>query len=241
MTNVLSFAERNALRPIADAWMGNYNIALDDAGFEAGTPLAQWIEIAWTKGFLDHVSPTDPQVREARARMGRTLWRERHDPVLYWRAQYAFENVRATMNHTRTSGPAARAFMDLYVAMTKIDKTKLQEFFPKLRHHSQWPWQEKVCELLIGKAQTKLREMGVTPHDPTLRRRSAGTFRGMEVTIRSILDDGSLALTPAAPGPRNENIIKLLNLTDEMKGDAQGICPSLIDAAAFTSHKGKDR
>lgn len=241
MTTVLSFDERNALRPIADAWMGEYALALDDAAFEASTTLDQWIETAWTKGFLAHVSPTDPKVRDARARMKRALWRERQDPVLYWRAQYAFEHVRATMNHSRTSGPAARAFMDLYTAMAKLDKAKLQEFFPKLKHHPSWQWHEKVCELLVAKAQAKLREMGAVPHDPTLRRRSTGTFRDMNVAIRTILDDGSLALMAVDPGPRNENVIRLMNLTDELKGDAQGICPSLIDASAFTPYKGKDR
>ncbi len=241
MTTDLSPAERNALRPIADAWMGTYAMALDDAAFAGNTTLDQWVETAWTKGFLDHVSPTDPQVRDARARMGRTLWRERHDPVLYWRMQYALEKFRTSMDHTQTTGPAARACIDLYVAMGKLDKPKLQEFFPKLKHHTGWPWDEYLCKLLIIKAQQTLRDMGVAPHEPTLRRRSTGIFRGLAVEIEFIYDDGSLYLRSTDWGVQNSNVIALMNLAEELRGDARGICPSLIEFSAFTLPKGKDR
>ncbi|MFA5854369.1 MAG: hypothetical protein WC866_04785 [Patescibacteria group bacterium] len=244
MTNqaALSPAERDALRPIADTWMREYIFALGEASFNPNTTLEQWIDVAWEKGLLDHVSPTDPAVREARARMGRTLWRERQDPVLYWRLQYALENFRVSAQHTRTSGPAAQACVELSKELGK-NRTKLEEYFPKLKYHSSWPWYLELSKLLMARAQKTLRGMGVTPHEPTLRRHSTGVFRGIPVEIETVCDDGTLWLQATEWGEGNANVIALLDLMtgDYQLNDGRGICPSLIDATVFTPYKDKDR
>jgi hypothetical protein len=238
----LSPAERNALRPIADKWLLEYRLALSNAQDNPDTTLERWIDIAWEKGLLDHVSPTDPAVREARALMGRTLWRERQDPVLYWRIQYALENFRVSAQHTQTSGPAAQACMELTKELGK-NHSKLQEYFPKLKYHSSWPWYLKLCELLMTRARKTLRDMGATPHDPTLRRHSTGIFRGIPVEINAVCDDGTLWLQPTEWGEYNVNIMTLHELMTgkDQLNDGIGICPSLIDSTSFKPYQGKDR
>lgn len=244
MTNqhALSPAERNALRPIANAWLLEYKLALSNAQDDPGTTLEQWLEIAWGKGLLEHVSPKDPSVREARALMGRTLWPVRTDPVLYWRCLYALEHFRASAQHTQTFGPAAVACHELFDEMSK-DRERLKKYLPKLKYHSSWPWQLEICKLLMKRAQKTLQTMGVTPHDPVLRRHSTGTFRDIPVEVNSLCEDGTLWLQATDFGVCNANIMKLHDLMTgpEQLNEGTGICPSLIDATLFRPYKGKDR
>lgn len=240
MTNkaVLSPAERNHYRPVADGWLLEYRLALSNAQDRPDTTLEQWIDIAWEKGLLDQVSPIDPNVREARARMGRPLWRERQDPVLYWRLQYALESFRASAQHTQTSGPAAQACMELNNEICK-NKDRLRNYLPKLKYRPSWPWYLKLCQLLMKRAQKTLRDMGMTPHDPTLRCRSNGVFRDIPVEIDAICDDGTLWLRATDWG---DNILKLHDLMtgDNQLNEGRGICPSLVDASTFTSYENED-
>jgi hypothetical protein len=239
MTNqtALSPAERDALRPIADQWLSNYELALGAAALNPNTTLEQWIDIAWERGLLDHVSPIDPKVREARILMGRTLWRVRQDPVLYWRLQYALENFRVSAHHTQTSGPAAQACVKLITEICK-NRNRLREYFPKLKYHSSWPWDLELCKLLMKRAQKTLSGMNVTPHKPTLRRHSKGVFRDIPVVIDAICDDGTLWLQATDRG----KVLTLHELMDSNQlNEGRGICPSLIDVSTFTLYKGKDR
>ena len=239
----LSPAERNALRPVADRWMLDYQLALDDAREKPSFTLDQWIDLAWNKGFLDHLAPRnpDPEVAMARALMKRTPWRSPADPVFYWRMLYALEYFRVSMKHTQTMGPAAHGCMPLFIAMSKLREEALCAFFPKKRHHPQWPWENRVCELLMAKAQQELRNLGATPHDPVFRKRSKGAFRGIPCEIQAICDDGTLWLQATDFGPGNRHRIAMSDFMRELTPDGHGICPSLLDATLFTPPRGRDR
>ena len=243
MTNqrALSPAERSALEPIANAWLLEYKLALSNAQDDPCTTLEQWLEIAWEQGFLEHVSPRDPSVREARAVMGRTLWPERSNPVLYWRCLYALENFRASEHFTQTSGPAAQACIELIKEICK-DSERLKRYLPKLNYHSSWPWYLKLCKLLMRRAQKALSDMGVTPHNPVLRQHSTGRFRDIPVEVNAVCKDGTLWLQATDWGEHNINVITLHDLMTGPKqlNDGRGICPSLIDATLFKPYKGKD-
>lgn len=222
-----------------NAWMLDYKFALGELADKPDSTLEQFVDVAWEKGILDHVSPTDPELRDMRKRRGRTLWQPRTDPVLYWRLQYAMEHLRATIGHTGTVGAHIVALVELLKVLGQLPKERRHAFFPKLKHHSGWPWMERVCTLLSEKARQALRDLGVTPHEPTLRRRSTGFFRGIPCQISSICHDGTLYLAPTDLGPQNAHLLKLLELKEELTPDGAGICPSLIVASAFTLPKRK--
>ncbi len=238
----LSPAERDALRPIADQWKLDYQLALDDMRERPEGTLDQWIDTAWEKGFLDQLAPViqNPEVRNARALMGRPAWRDRTDPVLYWRIQYALEYYRFSMHYTMAWGAAAEACGALLIALTKIEP-RLVAFFPKMKHHGhRVAWQQRICELLMERARQALRALNATPHDPTFRKDSTGIFRGIPCVIDSICDDGTLWLKPDEPGPENSNILAVHDFMNGLTPDGKGLCPSLIDPALFIQAKGRD-
>lgn len=235
MTTVLSPTERNALRPIADGWMLDYKLRLDLAIDDKGFTLDQWIDLAWEKGLLDHVSPTDPEIVTARKLLERTVWPERQNPILYWRIQYAIEYFRTHMERTTAQGVAAQACIPLFVAMGKLDKPKLGELFPKMVLQPDWPWYRKICALLIARAKRSLQDLGVKPHMRTLRRGSTGVFRGINVEVDNVCDDGTLWLRALEDGVDNANHYALVDymIGEHKTNEGRGICPSLIDDSTF--------
>ncbi len=235
MTTVLSPTERDALRPIADGWILEYKFQLDLAIDDKSLALEQWLDIAWEKGLLDHVSPTDPEIAKARELLGRTVWPERGNPILFWRIHYALEYFRTHMEPAAPQGVAAQACRPLFAAMAKLDKPKLCEFFPKLADQPHWPWHRKICALLIARAKKTLQNLGVKPHMRTLRRGSTGVFRDINVEIDNVCADGTLWLRALEDGADNANHYALFDymIGEQKTNDGCGICPSLIDDSTF--------
>lgn len=236
----LSTTERDVLERRAHAWLFDYKLALDTAIDDPSFTLDRWIELAWEKGLLAHVSPADQELRDLRASLGKTLWRPRRDPVLYWRVQYAMEYCCRSLRHTGIDSPHATAVIELIVAIGKLGRERQYVLFPKLKHHSSWSWEAALCKLLRARAQKALRDLGVAPHDPTLTQRSVGVFQGIECSIDRILGDGTVWLNPTTAGEKNANLSRLFDLLNgECKTDGQGFCPSLLDDSSFTLAKGK--
>ncbi len=202
MAHALSKTERDRLRPVADGWHGAYLQRLTTARTDPSTTFERWIEIAWEHGLLDHVSPADPNVRSARQLMGRTLWQERGDAILYWRLLYALEHVRTSMNHTFIQGPVAQALVMLLCQMT-VDSGHRSYFQPEDR------WEEQVCELLMKWAREALVDKGVNPPASLLQRGFRGNFRDIPVKIDRICADGTIWLHPAPLGEGNKNALEL--------------------------------
>ncbi len=210
MTTDLSPIERTALRRVADGWLLDYKLQLDLAFDDKGFTLDQWIDLAWEKGLLDHVSPTDPEVVTARKLLKRTVWPERQNPILYWRIQYAIEYFRTHTEGT-AQGVAAQACKPLFVAMGKLGKPKLGELFPKLVPLPDWPWHRRVCGLLIARAKRSLQDLGVKPHMRTLRCGSTGVFLDINVEVNDVFYDGTLWLRALEDGVDNANHTKLFD------------------------------
>ncbi len=223
-----------ALQMLARVWKLSYLTALERLRNDPEAGLEEFIEAAWELGILNHVSPDDQATRQARQRLGRTLWRPRTDPVLYWRILYSLERIRANIEHTMTSGPNVFAVIELMKALGDLPRDQLRGFFPKLQHDPGWPWYARICEQLIDRARQTLRAMGVTPHDPILRRGSEGVFRNIRCRIDAIGDDGTFFLVPTGEDARR-NPFAFLALMDRPGNEKSvGICPSLIDFSLFT-------
>ncbi len=233
MTNMdgLSSAERDALKARADAWYDTYAASLRRIADDPRATLERLIDVVWREGILEHVSPLKDDVREARRALGRTLWRERNDPVLYWRIQYAMEHLRSTVGHTMTIGSHATAIVELCRAMGGQERERLVSLFPKLKHHPSWPWYAHACTLLGERARGELRARGMTPHDPALSKGSIGRFKDIPCMIDRIVDDGTFYMRAVD----RRDTVRFMDLVESLRTDERSfcLCPSRLDARLF--------
>lgn len=235
MTDDISLTgeERATMKARANAWRGDCEQALKAALLDSDVTLEALVEIAWN-ATVERVSPADPEARLARQRLGKELWPERDDIRLFWRVLYSFVALEDSIDHTIMTGSAG-GLMLLLMAVGPLPDGRLEGFFPKLRHHRDWPWHKHVAQMLVERSVQELRQRGAVPHDPILRMGAVGTFRDIGVKLDRICSDGTLWLV----GRDREGHMRLFDLHDgECRDDGKGFCPSRLDATLFTLPSG---
>lgn len=218
--------EREKLSKIANQWHEEYANELDKIVADQDLNMDRLIETIWRQGILDHVAPTDPEVIDARQKLGRSLWAtDRNDTKLYWRLGYSAATLKhAVENHyTVAGGPVATAIMPAYARTAGAQK--LKTLFPNYEEEEP---SITMANSILNKVRNELESRGQKFHETLIPIGARGVYEGIPVKVDGYTSKGKIYLV-------GQDIKSHMQLFDIKAGD--GVDPDLLDPKDFHLEK----
>jgi hypothetical protein len=183
--------DNKELEEKAGAWLTRYNQRMDEFLEQEEPSKEELMDILWEHGVLNRIAPLDPDEKQARMKLGKTVWKEdREDPELYWRLLYSAHAVQENQKtgvttiasgYEYTSG----AFQGYHQAM--FDEKKGNKIFTG---EDKKEGTKILIDELMKRARGELIKRGVTPHENMISLGVTGEWQGVPVTVDRFTHDG---------------------------------------------------
>lgn len=215
------------LKEKAEAWLTRYDKRMDQFLEQSDPSKEELMDILWEHGVLDRIAPVDPDEKQAREKLGKTVWKgDREDPELYWQLLYSAAAVEDNVKKGRTitasgSGYVSGAFQGYHQAM--FDEEKGAKIFTDEERKA---GTEILIKDLMDRAKKELTKRGITQHEKMIPLGGKGEWHEIPVTVNGYTEKGLIQLRADSM----EGHAALYEYLDESK---VGVSPSQINPDDF--------
>lgn len=215
------------LREKAKAWLTRYDEKMDQFLEQSEPSKEELMDILWEYGVLDRVAPVDPNEKQAREKLGKTVWKgDREDPELYWQLLYSAAAVEDNAKKGRTitasySGYVSGAFQGFHQAM--FNEEKGAKIFTADERKT---GAEILTKDLMVRAKNELTKRGITQHEKMIPLEGKGEWHGIPVTISGYTEKGLISF-------QADNAAGHAALYEHLDESKVGVSPSQINPDDF--------
>lgn len=191
------------LREKADAWLDEFNEALDDFFRSGSDDRDAFFDILWDKGVLNYVAPLDPDAIEARKILKKPVFEKgRNDPELYWRIMYS---CAASLDYIERFDSIAGGYISGAIRGGRRLLFEQDEHEKRFKAMFEDELQDGknidviVLEALLDRAKSALGQMGVHAEGHPVKTGTEVIFHGKAYTVDRLGGNGLVALVPESP------------------------------------------